>query len=626
MTDCGCPGSDGPIMHPMGPFAVERRRTNMVPMRDGVRLSTDLYFPKGAEGPYGTILERTPYNKNKGFPDTEGFSKARFFASYGFVFAAQDKRGKFESEGAYRTMYDDVDDGSDTIDWIARQDWSNGRVGMIGCSYGGATQIKAAQSLNPHLAAIIPQSAGTAHGSADGRYSFMWTRGGVVNISMALWCYIAGAKEFKRPPAGLSDEQLRDWFAHNDPAEGHPDAAELHRDPARAQAAMLTLPVVDILKAVGECPPTDWEMLTNAPSHEWWAGTQCLTEESRFDVPALHINGWQDYGVAESFLQFNRFRERSETALGRDNQYIIVGPATHCAVDRACSSRTDLGDYDAGDARFDFWGAYLAWFDRWLNGNEDAWRDVPRIRYYTTGVNAWRTAAQWPLPDVEPTPFYLASGPAGANSRFGAGRLILGEPACPGHLDEYVHDPACPVSSISTLKPFRDLSPWEGRFDRREIESRHDVLVYTSEALTAPLEVTGPMEAVLFVSSSAVDTDFDVTLVDLHPDGRAIGLYDGVLRARYRNGFDRSELMTPEEIYELRIDLNVISHTFLEGHCIRVEIASSNFPNHDRNLGTGGNNATGTEWVTAVNRIHLGPEHPSRIVLPVRTGRDRQAR
>ncbi len=600
----------------MGPYEVRLERSHFVEMRDGVRLSTDLYFPKGTDHPVGTVLVRTPYDKSSAMYRGEGFSMARFFASHGFVFAVQDKRGKYESHGRYLTTDGDIEDGDDTLNWIAAQPWSNGNVGMMGCSYPGFTTMMAAQSLNPNLVAIIPQAAAMATGSMGGRYSYLWRRGGTVNLSMAMWHSMAGSKVFYRPPPDLSREEFLEIVDHFDPKPQSMNAESM-TDPAqfeRFKQAFLELPFIDILEDF-DAPPNDWRLMTSLELDDpWWDERGYLSDDARVDVPALHINSWRDYGVAETFLHFNHFRENAVSRSARENQYVIIAPTSHCTSETV-SENTMVGELNVGDARFDYWGTYVRWYDRWLNGNENALADMPHVQYYNVGANEWRSADQWPLPDTEYRRYYLSSD-QGANSRFGDGRLLT-EPEPDGRdSDVYVYDPATPFTTYSALTG-RDLDVWNGAFDRRELESRNDVLIYSTEALEEAVDVTGPMKAVLYVSSSAVDTDLDLTLVDVFPDGRAMGVYEGTLRLRHREGFDRKVLMEPGEIYEVEVDLNVTSNTFLKGHKIRLEIASSRYPNHDRNLNTGGNNYDESEGIVATNVIHHTEEHPSHLLLPV---------
>jgi len=383
---------------------------------------------------------------------------------------------------------------------------------------------------------------------------------------------------------------------------------------AKFEKAYWTLPVIDMLEGM-DVPPNDWRLMTDLELDDpWWDERGYMTDDVKVDVPALHINSWRDYGVAETFIHFNHFQEKAVSREARENQYVIIAPNGHCQSETV-SENTMIGDLNVGDARFDYWGTYLRWYDRWLNGNKKALDGMPRIQYYNVGANEWRTAEEWPLPGTEYREFFLASTD-GANSRFGDGQLSTTQASDDELSDTYTYDPATPNISYSALTDRDELVRY-GAFDRREAQSRHDVLVYTTEPLAEAVDVTGPMKVVLYVSSSAKDTDFDVTLSDVFPDGRAMGVYQGVLRARYREGFDKQVFMEPGEVYEIEVDLNVTSNTFLPGHSIRLEIASSNFPDHDRNMNTGGDNAHETEFVQAVNTIHHTADYPSRLVLPI---------
>lgn len=600
----------------LGPYEVRRERSHFVPMRDGVRLATDLYIPEGLDRPLGTVLERTPYNKNSDY--TRIVSRAKFFASHGFVYAAQDKRGKYESEGEYLTTANDIEDGDDTIDWIAAQPWSNGKVGQMGCSYPGFTTMMSAQSLNPHLAAIIPQSAAMATGSLADRYSLLWRRGGTVALSMAAWHATAGSKVYYRPPPGLSREEYLEIVDDFDPIPKTLNMDSLAEDPSlmqRFREAYLTLPVRDMLEGF-DAPPNDFVLLNEKPHYdEFFDELGYLSDDAQVDVPALHINSWHDYGVAETLIHFNFFREHALSEEARENQYAIIGPTQHCAVETV-SEQTVVGELDVGDARLDFYGTYLRWYDRWLNGNEDALKGMPRIQYYNIGANEWRSAEEWPLPGTEYTAFYLDSD-GSANSRWGDGRLERDTDHSGSDSDSYVHDPATPFTTYRATTG-QDTDVWfGGSRDRREVETRNDVLIFDTEPLEEALDVTGPVKAIIYLSSSAVDTDLDLTLVDVFPDGRAMGVYQGTLRVRYREGLDREVLMEPGKVYPVEVDMNAISNTFLPGHRIRLEVASARYPNHDRNLGTGGDNFTEAKGVVARNTVHHSEDYPSRLMLPV---------
>ena len=588
-------------------YPVRLEKSVMVPMRDGVRLSTDIYFPEGAGGRLPVILFRTPYNKKNWRQPSEFIPDpaTQFFAGQGYIVIVQDVRGKFESEGEYVFAGGDARDGYDTTQWAATQPWSNGKVGAYGCSYLGEVQYQQATLRNPHLTALIPQGAGPMQYRAGGGIS-----GGVLELAtMVGWVRTFGSKLYYRPPVGTSDAQFRvtaDFF--------NPDFILPEVD---YQKIWWSLPTVDMLKKAG-APPTDWDDIVSRDfSDPWWNKTDYIKPTDRFNVPALHINSWYDFGVGETLRLFNQMSKNAETARARDNQFAIISPTGHCKSETT-TERTYVGHRDMGDARFDFFGTYLRWFDYWLKGVDNQVTKIPKLQIYVMGKNQWRSENEWPLARTQFTKYYLHSD-GRANSRYGTGTLSA-EPPAQETADGYTYDPAVPVptagGTICTACARSSEVP-DGAIDQSHVEARNDVLVYTSEALEKGLEVTGPLEVVLYVSSSAKDTDFVAKLVDVQPDGTAYNIQDGILRARYREGFEKKVWMAPREVYEVRINLHATSNYFAPGHKIRLEVSSSNFPRFERNLNTGGDNYNETKWVVADNLIHHGANYPSHIVLPV---------
>ena len=601
-----------PIPRPAPENGFRLEKSRMVPMRDGVRLSTDLYFPDVEDEQLPVVLIRTPYGKNVMRDDVNG--DAHMFASHGFIVATQDSRGKFESEGIYSPPAGhEAEDGYDAVDWIARQPWSNGRVGMHGCSYPAEVQAATAPLKHPNLTTMIPRN-GPMIGAANGRYRY-WSgfKGGVFDFAAALpWYFETGVKYSFKPPPGLSDEVLARIREYYDPTPSRlpePDWEQL----------VWTLPLVDIMNRAGALPNDFEEIVSRDFGDPWWHDTMTYYDGTEtISVPSLHVSSWYDISVDETIFESRYFRENATTDAAANGQFLILAPSTHCAYEQA-TERTLVGDRDIGDARLDFYSIYLDWFDYWLKGIDNGLMDGPKVRYYTMGRNEWRSAEQWPLPEVQYTNYYLRSG-GDANSRHGDGWLSTETPG-DEPADTFVYDPGNPVPSTGGPRG----TSWgtkAGAVDQGRVEVRQDVLVYTTSPLESGIELTGPITAILYVSSSARDTDFTVKLVDVYPDGTAYNIQGSILRARYREGFTDKVWMEEGGVYELRIDVDATSNWFPPGHRIRVQVSSSNFPLYERNMNTGGNNFDEVEWVVAQNTIHHSAEYPSHVVLPVIPGGD----
>lgn len=605
----------GPIPFARGPFEVRIERSHFAVMRDGVRLSMDLYFPVGVDEKLPVIMERTPYDKgvnrtaDPAAPITMS-SKFHYFASHGYVCAVQDVRGKHESEGQFTVLNHDVEDAHDTFDWFGDQPWFNGKIGMIGCSIPGAAQLKAAQTRHPFLAALILQSAATGHGSAGGTMAKFWRRGGAVALTVAFWAHYHGTKLFYRPSMPLSREEFLNAVDRFRPAPDLGDILAVYTSEEGKgwlRDAFMTLPVVDIPKFMKSLP-SDWEDLAGrAPTDPWWDDGNYLEDDTVVDVPALHINSWHDYGVNETLLQYRHFRERSPSANSRDNQFVIISPLSHCNCE-SVSERTMSGDRCVGDARFDFWGTYLGWYDYLLKGMDNGFADRPRIQYYVPGLDCWKSADTWPLPAAETRRLYLSSD-SSANTLHGSGRLSF-EPPVRRSVDRYTYDPAAPIYNFG-----REVLL--GSFNLTDELGRQDVLVYTSEPLEAGIEITGSMRARVHLSADVLDTDLAVKIFDVDLEGRSLALQQGYLRLRYREGFDREVMLEPGVITSVDIDMLVYANFFKPGHRIRIAISSSDAPTYDRNLNTGGDNSRETKGVIAHVAIHSAPDAPSFIELPV---------
>lgn len=601
----GMPVGGSAYAPPMGATAVRLEKSVLIPMRDGIRLSTDLYFPEGSSDKVPVILIRTPYGKQSWREGTPRGALTYMFASHGYVVAVQDKRGRFESQGIYSLAVKEDVDGYDTIEWLSKQDWSNGKVGTYGCSDSGDAQVWVAQSRPPALAAMVPQASGSSIGPAGGRYRYFGAfNGGALQLAAgAEWMINNGSKVFWGPPAWLPLERFREIADQFTTRPKPPIAAE------DIEPLLWTLPVSNMMKRVG-MTYTDWgDILRHDLNDPWWNQFPYYKGSERVDVPALFVNSWGDFGVNETLFEFNFFKTNAASAKSGENQFVIISPTTHCRSELV-TAPTIVGARDLGDARKDFWTIYLRWYAHWLKGEENGVTDMPHVQYYIMGKNEWRSADAWPVPGTQFRKYYLHSAGA-ANSRYGNGSLSTNAPNDREPPDAYEYDPATPVpTGTGPGLP-------EGFFDQRTVEMRHDVLVYSTEPLAAGIEVTGPVTVRIYASSSARDTDFAAKLVDVYPDGRAFNVQDGILRARYREGFDKKVWMKPGELYPIDIVLDATSNFFDVGHRIRLEVTSSNFPRFDRNLNTGGDNFDESTFKIAHNVVHHSREAASYISLPV---------
>ena len=360
---------------------------------------------------------------------------------------------------------------------------------------------------------------------------------------------------------------------------------------------------------------TDYEdYASNTPEAEYFQELDFVRADDRFDTAALYVDSWYDFAVGETLMLFNQMRESSVGQRARDNQFLIVAPTTHCSHS-AAAERTIVGERDLGDARKGYVDLYLDWFDYWLKGIDNSVTDMPHVSYYLMGMNEWRSADTWPPAGTSYRKLYLHSG-GRANSRLGDG-LLSAAPPGDEPADRFTYDPATPVMSLGGQACCTGMSTGQGGYDQSVNAMRQDVLVYTSEALDEGVEVSGPLEVVLYVDSSAKDTDFTAKLIDVYPDGRAFNVQEGALRMRYREGFDKKVWMQAGDVYEARLDLHATSNYFGSGHRVRLEVSSSNFPRFSRNMNTGGNNYDETEWVLAHNGVHHSAEYPSHVILPI---------
>lgn len=578
----------------------------LVPMRDGVGLSTDIYRPKDAEGPVPTIFVRTPYNMN--VPSRRTLYNIVEAVSRGYAYILQNERGRYFSEGKFEILGYPRTDGYDALDWVSAQSWSNNKVGTIGCSSTAEWQHGLAAMNHPAHAAMIPQASGAGIGRIGEFWEHgNWYTGGVQRILFFIWLYGVDNPLRAEIPEGLSPEIRTQISQYNDLSTRKPDVDW--------ETQIFHLPIQDLLTSLGEPEGTFEDFVTRTPASEGWFEGGLYHDNEPWGVPGLWFNSWYDVSIGPNMALANHARANGIDAEVRENQYVVAAPNNHCQFASLGPDFTS-GDRDLGDTSFDVDGLVYAWFDKWLKGDDDAFDpNTPHNQYYTMGANKWQGDDQWPPNAAEEVRLYLHSG-GNANSLYGDGVASFDAPTGDGS-DSFDYDPMIPVKTIGGGDCCNGGIVTAGAFDQRTIEARNDVLVYTTAPLEEPIEVTGFVDAILHVSSNAKDTDFAVKLVDVAPDGTAYIIDDTIFRARYREGYDKQVMMEEGEIYKLDMTPMTTSIEFQKGHRIRVEVTSSNFPKFVRNLNTGGNNYDESEGIVAHNTVHLSKDHPSYVVLPI---------
>jgi putative CocE/NonD family hydrolase len=578
----------------------------LVPMRDGVGLSSDIYRPKDSEGEVPTIFVRTPYNMNT--PNVRTLRNIVEAVSRGYAYILQNERGRYFSEGKFEILGYPRTDGYDALDWISSQGWSNNKIGTIGCSSTAEWQHGLAAMNHPAHAAMVPQASGAGIGRVGEFWEHgNWYTGGVQRILFFIWLYGVDNPERAQIPEGLTPKIRTQISKYNDLSTNKPDVDW--------EKQIQHLPISELLTDLGEPEGTFEDFVSRTPASAGWYEGGLYHDNEPWGVPALWFNSWYDVSIGPNMALFNHARENGIDAETRDNQYVVAAPNPHCRF-------TDLGpefvvgERNVGDASFDVDGLVYSYFDKWLKGDDDAFDpETPRVQYYTMGSNKWQGDNEWPPEAAEETRMYLTSN-GNANSLYGDGKLSFDAPTGDGS-DSYHYDPMVPVKTIGGGDCCNGGLVTAGAFDQRTIEARQDVLVYTSDVLEEAIEVTGFVDAVLNVSSDAKDTDFAVKLVDVAPDGTAYIIDDTIFRARYREGYEKQVMMKEGEVYEIDMTPMTTSISFEKGHRIRVEVTSSNFPKFVRNLNTGGNNYNEKDGVVAHNTIHLSKDHPSYVVLPI---------
>jgi hypothetical protein len=562
-------------------YKVKMEHNVPIPMRDGVKLSADIYRP-AAEGKFPVILVRTPYSNNT----LAAIEQSKFFAERGYAHVQVDVRGRYDSEGTFYAFRHEPDDGFDTDEWLGKQPWSNGKIGTMGGSYVGFTQMTQAIRGSRYLVAMAPT---------------------VTTLDIyGNWIYTGGAFQygFALPWGGLfidgrvnQEYQAYDW-----------------------PEALKHLPIATADEAVGRRTPHYRDWVAHSTRDSYWDANSHENQHDKIEVPLLNAGGWYDIFLKGMLEDDIKIRERAGTEVARKGKRLIVGPWVHGIGTRSnhrseAPYQRERVDFGAA-AEVDMQRVYLRWFDYWLKGIENGADAEPPIQIFVMGENYWRYENEWPLARTRYTTYYFHSQ-GRANSLHGDGTLSTEPPKGGTATDGFVYDPQNPVPTLGGNNCCRsDIVPM-GPFDQRAVERRDDVLVYTSAELQEPLEATGPIQVKLYAATTARDTDWTAKLVDVHPNGFAQNIQDGIVRARYRDLGGQASLLEPGRVYEYAIDLWATSNTFLPGHRIRVEVSSSNFPRFDRNLNTGEDPATGTRMEVATQSVYRSAEYPSHIVLPV---------
>lgn len=555
-------------------------------MRDGTVLYADIYRPDG-DGPWPVILMRSPYEKMQGEHNFGTYQLPSWYAQRGYLVVSQDTRGRYESEGDFYTFAHEEYDGYDTVEWAARLPGANGKVGMYGFSYVGATQLLAAVAAPPSLVCICP-----AITSSD--YYEGWAyRGGAFALAFnASWATFLSIDTAQRQ--GDSRLMQRQWAQFGTVGGVYP-----------------SLPLKEFPN-LDELAPYYSDWVEHESYDDYWKQWSIEHRYEQIGVPALHVAGWYDIFLQGTLKNFVELGQRAGTEQARGGQKLIIGPWWHMPW----SSRAGANDFGA-EARHRIDEEQTRWFDHWLKGQDNVYLDEPRVKVFLMGVNRWRDENEWPLARTQYVNWYFHSG-GRANTMDGDGQLNREAPA-EEPPDVYTYDPRNPVPSLGGRSCcYYPIAPMGGA-DRTGAEIRPDVLVYTSEELEDDLEVTGPVTATLHAATSARDTDWVVKLIDVYPDGRPVNVAEGILRARYRNSFEVPELLEPDRVYEFVVDLIATGNVFQAGHRIRVEVTSSDFPQFDRNPNTGQRlgEYDYVDFTTAVQTVFHDGNKASHITLPV---------
>ena len=550
-----------------------------IPMRDGIILYADVYRPVG-EGRFPVLVSRTPYSTER-FP--AAYEAGVYFSRRGYVYVFQDVRGRHESDGRWEPFFDDEKDGYDTVEWAAKQRWSNGKVGMEGASYLGQNQWRAAQAAPPSLVTIFPSVASTSI------YHDWITLNGAWRLSFNFgWGPVRQESRIMQNPGAHTVAGLH--AIHYDEVQKH-------------------LPLDTMQQLVGRNARFYNDWLANPDYNDYWKPLNVEEMFNKITIPVHTFGGWFDIFSQGTLRGYVGMSHKGATEAARRGSHIVIGAWGH-------GSTRKTGDIDFGPtADVDEKALALRWYDSRLKGIDNGLDREPPVKLFLMGRNEWVLENEYPLARTNYRPMYFASG-GKANTDKGDGRLTWDKPSAPSASDRFRYDPSDPVPSDGGNNCCGTPTP-AGPRDQRTIEARQDVLIYTSDVLQEEIEVTGPVKVVLHASSDAVDTDFVARLVDVHPDGTTYNMAEGMLRARYRESLSRPSPLQPNQVYRFEIDLVGTSVAFLKGHRLRVHVTSSHFPQFDRNPNTGAKFGATKEVRAAQQTVYHDAEHPSHILLPV---------
>ena len=559
-------------LSPFIPAGVSVQYNVGMPMRDGIRLSADVFYPSTNKGPWPVILLRTPYDN----VSDHLVEEAIFYAQHGYVYVAQDVRGRGDSDGQFYPWVHEFNDGYDSIEWLGTQNWCNGKIGMVGSSYAGNVQWQAAVGQSSFLKTIIPRVIGhnlyEAPHYQGGAFQLGWT---------ATWIYRTDGRT-------------------NQPIDKH-----------NWTHIFAKLPLEAIDKEGGKTIPYFQDWLSHPDYDTYWKELSIEHRYTDVKIPVFHIGGWYDFFSIGTLKNFSGMQSEGGNLKSRKNQKLLIGPWTH-----KINSFSYAGDLDFGmDSLIDLRSLELRWMNRWIKGDRNNIDAEPSVTRFVMGLNQWKDSAQWPIPGATHISYYLHSH-GKAEHLDTEGQLST---ELPGNelFDSFIYDPSSPVPTnggCTCCNP--EIVPY-GAFNQISIEKRTDVLTYTTKPLKQDIEVTGTVYAEIYASSSAVDTDFTAKLVDLSTDGYAMNICDGIIRARYRESREYQTLMEPNKVYRFHINLGPTSNVFLKGHRIRLEISSSNFPRFDRNLNTGDKQHKTTNMRPAKQKVYHDVIHPSQLMIPL---------